>query len=403
MQPDEIVGWGDLAGEVVARGADHVEDVHRALARRTFGLVSGTEGRSVPQWAHDTISRSVYAAVRHGGRVAGRVGGRLVAAVRSADAPHGPQSPAAATAQATVVGLIGDELAASGNPVAWPVRLRRDGRDVPVAPRPVRGAWPEATGRVLVQLPGLFESEHAWTFGAKRWWDPPDLTHADRLATTQGWTPVDVRYPSGASLAANGAELAHLLRRLLDVWPVPVEELAILGHSMGGLVARHALRVGHREEHAWVEPCRHVVCLGSPHGGSPVARLAAGAARWLGRVPETTGIADILDRRSVGIRELEHTDPVPAVPGVDVHVVAAVAFDRPGRLVREVVGDGLVGASSATGLAADGSRVPCASTRTFPGLHHFELLNHPDVYAHLHDLLGRPLDGRTPVESHQRP
>ena len=214
---------------------------------------------------------------------------------------------------------------------------------------------------------------------------------------------MDVRYPSGASLAANGVELAHLLRRLLDVWPVPVEELAILGHSMGGLVARHALQVGHREGHGWVAPCRHVVCLGAPHGGSPVARLAAGAARWLGYLPETAGIGAILDRRSVGIRDLEHTDPVPAVPGVDVHVVAAVMSDRPGRLVREVVGDGLVGASSATGRAADGSRVPCASTRTFTGLHHLELLNHPDVYAHLHDLLSRPLDGRTPVRSDRRP
>ncbi len=196
-----------------------------------------------------------------------------------------------------------------------------------------------------------------------------------------------MRYPSSHPLAENGREVAELLRRVTSVWPVPVEEVALVGHSMGGLLARHAVHVAHGEGHAWFDQCQHVVCLGAPHGGSPVARGAAAAARGLGTVPETRGIGEIIDLRSAGIRDLELTEPVPDVDGVDVHAVAAVLSRGTGPTSTEVVGDLLVGASSARGRAGDGSWVRVASNRTFWGLHHFDLLNHPDVDAHVRGLL----------------
>lgn len=399
MRADEVVGWADLAGEAVARGAGHVEQVHRAVADRLFGLVSRATGSaSLPaRRLHDTVGSTVYASVRHGGRAVARVGGRVAGWAWPHEARAGFTSPVAAGTRATIIGLVGDQLAEAGSPVAWPVRIRRDGVDVPVGTRSLREAYPDATGRVVVLLPGLFETEHAWGFGAARWWaDEHRATLPDRLRG-DGWTPLHVRYPSSQPLVDNGRELAHLLRRVDETWPVPIEEVAVVGHSMGGLLGRHAAHVAHEDGHPWLARCRTIVCLGSPHGGSPVARFAASAAERLTAIPETRGIGDIVELRSPGIRDLEVTAPVPDVPDVDVHAVVAIRSRRTGRIVEEVIGDGLVGATSAGGLAGDGSRVRVASARTFRGLHHFDLLNHPDVDAHVRALLagaaGRRQDG----------
>ena len=397
MRSDEVVGWGDLAGEVVARGAGHVEEVHRATADRVFGLVqAGTAGAALPtRLLHDAITGLVHTSVRHGGRVAARVGGRLLGWAWPQDARPGVRHPVAATARATIVGLIGDQLAEAGSPVAYPVRLRADGDDVVVAPRSLAEAYPDATGRLVVFLAGLFETEHAWWYRAQRWWGDPSSTMGSRLAE-DGWTPVLVRYPSSQTLEENGQELADLLRRTVETWPVEVEEIALVGHSMGGLLARHAVHTAHVEDHDWVGRCRHLVCLGTPHGGSPVARGAAAAARALDLLPETRGIADIIELRSPGIRDLEVTAPVPDVSHVDVHAVAAVLSGHRSHFAAEVLGDLLVGASSAGGLAGDGSRVHLASARTFTGLHHFELLNHPDVDAHVRAVLAGERSGDQP-------
>ena len=391
MHADEVRAWGDLAGEVVARGAGHVQQVHRAVAARLFGAAGRvTAGAETPaRLMHDGISTGVYAGVRHGGRVAARGAARLARWAWPHRTRGGLASPVAATAQATVVGLIGDQLAEAGSEVAWPLRLRCQGADVPIAPRALQEAYPEATDRLLVFVPGLFETEHAWRYRAERLWGDADSTHGTRFAA-DGWTSLDVRHPSGQSLADNGRELAELLRRVVATWPAEVSRIAIVGHSMGGLIARHAVHHATGEGHEWVKRCSDVVCLGSPHGGSPVARGAAASARSLVAVPETAGIGDIIELRSVGIRDLEITDAVPDVDGVDVHAVVAVLSSRPGRIAQEVVGDLLVGSSSAGGVAGDGSRVRLATTRTFTGLHHFDLLNHPAVFAHLRQVL----DGR---------
>lgn len=388
MRRDEVVGWGDLAGETVAQGAGHVEDVHRAVARRVFGLVGPlTGGASLPVGLlHDGISAMAYAAVRHGGRSAGRVLGRIAAVTRPEDAPAGWRAPRATSAQSTVVGLVGDRLTAAGNAVAWPLGLRCSGQDVAVGTRGLRDAYPAATGRLVVFVHGLFETDRAWAYGASRWWSEHDTTLPDRLVG-DGWTPLVVRYPTSQPLAENGRELADLVRRVTATWPVPVEEVAFVGHSMGGLLARHAVHVASTDGHDWLPRCRRVVCLGAPHGGSPVARLAATAADLLGRLPETRGIGDVLDLRSPGIRDLERTPAVPDVDGVEVHLVAALVSRSRSRVAREVVGDLLVGEASAGGRASDGTRLRVATHATLIGLHHFDLLNHPAVDVHVRQLL----------------
>ena len=65
-----------------------------------------------------------------------------------------------------------------------------------------------------------------------------------------GVTPVYLRYNPGRHISENGRDLAHRLQALVDAWPVPVEAISILAHSMGGLVSRSGGPPSRRTTHA---------------------------------------------------------------------------------------------------------------------------------------------------------
>ena len=118
---------------------------------------------------------------------------------------------------------------------------------------------------------GLCETEDAWQLGAGR-----SVPYGDRLRGDLGYTPVYVRYNSGLHISVNGRRLARLLDELIGTWPVEVDEIALIGHSMGGLVARSACH--YAGAGSWRDRVRHVFTLGSPHKGAP---LELGAKRGL--------------------------------------------------------------------------------------------------------------------------
>lgn len=55
-----------------------------------------------------------------------------------------------------------------------------------------------------------------------------------------------VRENSGRHISHSGRDLAARLEELVAAWPVGVSEVALVGHSMGGLVARSACHYGAR-------------------------------------------------------------------------------------------------------------------------------------------------------------
>ena len=213
-------------------------------------------------------------------------------------------------------GIIGDRLARERPRLAVPLAVRRDGRDVPLRDDALRSAFPDATGRVVVLLHGLSESETSFD----RHRDRVGTTYAETLAAL-GWTPVLLRVNTGLSLRANGVALAGLLQDLAEAWPVEVDRLALVGHSMGGLIARAACAVSSDAEQPWGRLVTDVVTLGTPHLGAPLAGGVGTGARALHRLPETAAFGRILDQRSVGVLDL--------VAGLDDDVPAAAARALP--------------------------------------------------------------------------
>jgi pimeloyl-ACP methyl ester carboxylesterase len=417
MTGTELATTEDRTGELRALGRLAVEELrsavggiwgfHRGIAERVFWGVERGVGPAVApvKLAHNAISGGVYAGVRGAAGVLG-----LTAAEAAVRLREDPAAPAPSTTRrgslaiGILTGLRGDALEREESPLAQPMAVRVDG--APVAPRrdALAAAFPAATPRLVVFLHGLMETEFSWRLGAGE----DGETYGSRLARDLGCTPVDVRYNSGRHISENGRTLSELLDALVAEWPVEVEQLALVGHSMGGLVARSACYVAAAEDAGWVRRVRHVVSLGSPHFGAPLEEVVHVAAVGLGKLPETRPISNFLRRRSSGIRDLRRgslvdedwrdrdrealraaaCQEVPLLEGATHCFVSATITRDPKHPLARLIGDLLVLTPSASGQ----SRTRRLGFKAEHGTHvggatHFALLNHPAVYVKLREWL----------------
>jgi hypothetical protein len=209
-----------------------------------------------------------------------------------------------------------------------------------------------------------------------------------------GWTPLMLRANSGLPLRENGAALSALVQRVVDGWPVPVTRIALVGHSLGGLVIRAAGavadgRVG-EVEGPWRDRVSDVITLGTPHLGAPIAWGIGHGSRGLGRVPETAAFGRVLDWRSRGVHDLVAglAEDVPPLPHARYRLVAATLTTSARHPVGDVLGDLLVRPRSAYGRDRTGRELfPGADVLHVGRTDHFGLLNHPEVHRAMRDWL----------------
>jgi pimeloyl-ACP methyl ester carboxylesterase len=404
MQRHEIRSLADLAGEGTRVLTTLVRDTHSGIARRVFDAV-GPVSKPV-EVIHNTTAAATYYAVDRALRAALRGAGELAAETRGSDEDETVEShPKVAGVIAALNGIYGDELTNRGNGFALTMQIRDDFKPVAMNAPAVAAAFPQATGRIAVFVHGWCMTERSWSRAAR---DGEIIApYGARLHSDLGFTPVYLRYNTGLHISDNGKSLAVLIDHLRALWPVPVEEIALIGHSMGGLVVRSACHYATQQRHGWPDAVRHVVCLGSPHLGADLEK-GVNAASWaLARLPETEGLAWFLNARSSGTKDLRYGalldedwsegDPdeflrdrcheVPFLPGAVYHFVATSAGPR---AVGVILGDHLVRPHSASG-AGKSRQVPFepAHGLTLTGLHHFDLLNHAAIYEKLHDWLGQ--------------
>lgn len=285
---------------------------------------------------------------------------------------------------AIVSGFIGDWLEAQGNPLAVPMTFLHQGVTVPEANPAAAVPRPEST--VIVLIHGLMELETVWQFSGQ-----PDANYGtrigDRLAT--GASTLCLRYNTGRPIHANGQTLAERLERLLNSWPVPVERLILMGHSMGGLVIRSACHYGVEGQHQWVRALQDCVYIGSPHDGSWLAKGAQASARILNALPRDylRVAGEVIDLRSDGIRNLTQGDILAGegeltglVPDVRHYVVCGL-LGRLNNPLNALFGDALVHRSSARGERQGNWTL--AGEACFEGVDHIRLAHHGAVAEQL--------------------
>ncbi len=383
--------------DAAALAADYAEDlivgtvreVHGAVAGRVHGINDRLNGGgpTVSHRLHDGISKAVYGGIRVGFK-AGSNG--LRAASRAGLGADIEASPRGRFVRAAVNGLIGDRLRDEGSNFVFDMGVRVDGRDVELDRQGIAAAYPGASGDLVVFIHGLSENEAYWNRAARprtesRREVPDRRSYGDRLSE-EGWTPVYVRVNTGLPIAENAVAMAALLDRLVQAWPVDVRRIALVGHSMGGLIMRAACAVTTDSDSPWTDLVTDVVCLGTPHLGAPLERVVNRGVKVIGRLPETAPFGRILEYRSVGILDLRHglAQDVQNLPNARYRLVAATLTRSPRSLTSSTIGDYLVPYASAMGRRRGGEEMfPGAETLHVPSADHFDLLNHDDIYAAL--------------------
>ena len=387
----DLHGFSRLAIEATLGLTDLVEAMHKNIAR-----IPGISG---PPEQHRTtgVTGWVYRSIR---TITGLVGGGIDAGLSQLSPLLGEGRPSfeREAVLAALNGVLGDYMAATRNPLAISMRLRREGRPLELTTQAMTEFIPALTGKVLVMVHGLCMSDLQW--------NRQGHDHGALLARERGYTPVYLYYNSGLHISTNGRGFADLIEVLLKIWPQPVKELVIIGHSMGGLVSRSACYYGETAGHGWLRKLSRLVFLGTPHHGAPLERGGNVVDVILGTTPYTEPLARIGKIRSAGITDLRfgyiiddhwqgrdrfaHSSdirrPVPLPKDVLCFAMAATTGKTVGDVRDRFLGDGLVQVGSALGKHEKPSL-----TLSFPekrqwvgyGINHMELLSHPDVYKQI--------------------
>jgi len=396
MLPDEIVALGDLAGEAAAGATRQIHEMHTGIAQRVWRRVGPA---SLPvRIVHDRIARRAYTAAGELTRAVVRAGAHAAGAAQAPDSASIQGSPAGRAVLSALNGAFGDTLARGGNALALPMAFRRRGRDLEIDSASLAGAYPNAKSRLVVFVHGLCETDDAWKLGAVR-----HVPYGHRLEVELGYSPLYLRYNTGRHVSENGRELAGLLEGLIAAWPTRVDEVVLIGHSMGGLVARSACHYGAGSD--CVARVRHVITLGTPHHGTPLEQVTNAATVALARLPETRPFAKALNIRSSGIKDLRYgylvdecwmdqdvdaylhntSREIPFLPTARHYFICATLTREADAAAARIIGDLLVLRPSAWAHPGRGKRLSFPVEHYFHlgGANHFDLLNHPAIYAQI--------------------
>jgi pimeloyl-ACP methyl ester carboxylesterase len=389
---DDLRGISRLAIEATRGVTDLVEAMHRTIGS---GPVLLGRPLRVPMRMMTSV---VYGSIRGVTRWVGDGIDFAFAQLAPLVSESSP-GPERELALAVLNGVLGDHLSETGNPLEIQMQLRQGYRPLELQRQALRERFPEASNKVLLLVHGCCGTDRQWLRLAH--------DHGAAIAHDLGYTPLYVFYNTGLHISTNGQAFGALLERLVAEWPVAIDELTIIGHSMGGLVARSACHYGELEGHAWRPKLCKLVCLGSPHQGAALERGGNLVDLLLGVSRYSAPFARLGKIRSAGVTDMRfgcvlHEDweghdrfayrPDPRhglrLPdGVECYAIAATTAPGPRP---DLPGDGLVSVDSALGR----HRKPELAL-AFPeshqfigfGMGHLDLLHRPEVYGALRSWL----------------
>lgn len=388
----DLQGAGRLAADAVVGVTDVVESMHRTVT--TIGGLLGDSERErtggitgLVYWNIRTITRLVGSGIDV-------ALAPLVRTLGEMESSRGREAVIAA-----LNGVLGDYLVQTGNPLAISMCLRRDGATLDVSGA-LREAVADADGRLLLMVHGSSSNDLQW--------ERKGHDHGRSLADELGLATAYLHYNSGRHISENGRELASLLESLSGAIP-ELEELSIVGHSMGGLVARSACYYADEAGYAWRAKLERLVCLGTPHHGAPLEKSGNWFENILQVNPYSAPFARLGKIRSAGVTDLrfgsvldddwagserfelgsDARTPVPLPGDVDCYALAATTSPEGGRVADGLVGDGLVPLDSALGRHKDASKaLTFDDTYVARGVGHLDILCSAEVYEVLRGWFG---------------
>lgn len=311
-------------------------------------------------------------------------------------------------------GIVGDYLDEKGIAIAVQMAFYFNHHAVELNQQSLKSVYPKATKKLCVMVHGLGCTESVWELS-----DNPHTTYATKLADELGYTPVYVRYNTGLHISHNGQMLAQLMAELVLVYPVDVEEIIFITHSMGGLVTRSACyydsqdSFGDKDGGSWSQKVRQLHFIGSPHLGADLEKFGNVVTNVLNStpLPYTRFVAEIINMRSAGIKDLRYgyvrdedwegqdpdgllrnnKDTVPLLEGAEHYVISGTVHEDSDSIFSQFFGDALVRKYSATGQSKQQRHhLPFLpeNHKEFTKIMHIQLAHNERVYEQLREWVG---------------
>lgn len=405
----DLHGYSRLAIDATLGVTDLVEAMHHNILRLPppFGRTSAAPDQGVHGTVYTVLHRAsglIYNSIRG---VAKLVGGGLDVALGRLQ-PELDQINSSAEREAILSilnGVLGDHMQKHDNPLTTTMAFRQGGKVLPVTRAALSAALPQPSGKILLMLHGHCMNELQWNHHGHH--------HGEVLAAAHGYTPMYLRYNTGLHVSQNGRALADLLQDLVRAWPVPVQDICVVGYSMGGLLARSALHYGSQAGHDWMQHVSKLLFVGTPHHGSMVERAGNLVDVALESSPYSQALARLGKIRSAGTTDLRYgnlmdedwigrdrfartDDPrqaLPLPPRLQCYAIAAMIAQEHSELAATLVGDGLVPLQSALGQHPDAKHdlhIAPSRQKVYHGLTHLGLLGSTAVADQLSTWMAQP-------------
>ena len=320
------------------------------------------------------------------------------------------------TGRAILNGVIGDYLAQENNPLAIKMGFYHQQNPILLLDQDLNNLSSYSdkplTNKVVVLLHGLTNLETIWDFNTginsapndqdKRYSFDHDncdrFNYGTGLQQDIGFTPLYLRYNSGLKIEKNGQQFAALMNQLIKAYPMPIDELILIGFSMGGLLMRHAQKIAFTNNSEWLSKVTQCFYIGTPHEGSQFERFGQMASAMVRAFPRSyiNQWADWIDVRSQGIQDLKeglaHLNDPRANDSelhscengfyyqAQHHFISGSLSPNSNSLVNKMLGDSLVKQPSAVPES-----IPSDSKQAhFDGIAHIPLAHSPKIYQQIH-------------------
>lgn len=279
-------------------------------------------------------------------------------------------------------GVVGDKL--QNTPLGIDMRFYDQNKGIRLDKNSLseRHAHAALSPKICILIHGTTENEATWQFRDKS-------DYGSLLQHDFQYTPFYLRYNTGSHISDNGKALAAILEELYQNYPVQIEEISIIAHSMGGLVTHSACHYAQENGLAWASKIKNIFLLAAPHLGSFLERFANLTTNILEKVPNwhTRLVGKVLNLRSAGIKDLRYgylresdwkdqdpdkllinnKTPPRKLPNASYYVISARLTQKEKHWVSQLFGDILVTQRSAT------ARSKNAEEFNFPSENHYEL------------------------------
>ncbi|MBF0377804.1 MAG: hypothetical protein HQK72_10020 [Desulfamplus sp.] len=368
----DIRGIGKLATEAVSGITSLVEDLHQTILSLNGILGSPYKQRTTG------ITGMVYRNIRTVTELVGNemdvALNKIIAMIESNSSdPLSPQIsiPLYEAFISALNGIIGDHLVASKNPLAINMQLRQNGAALSMNKESFSdndaflNQIIESNGKIALMVHGLCMNDLQW--------NRKGHDHGKELSRDFGYTPVYLHYNTGLHISENGKSFSELMEKFINqISNTTIDkqiEIVIIAHSMGGLVSRSAFYYGKLANHTWLKHVKKLICLGTPHHGSPLERFGNWIDMFLEINPYCSPFSRLGKIRSAGVTDLRYGNiidddwkeqgrfeysndsrlPVSLPEDIDCYAVAVTTTKDSCTIANNIVGDGLVPLNSALG------------------------------------------------------